>query len=832
MKRLLIVESPTKAGTIGRMLPKDYKVMASMGHVRDLPEHSFGVDIEHNFTPEYVSTPRSSGIIKQLKSACADADEIYLAPDPDREGEAIAWHLESVLKSKKDKRPFHRVAFHEITRSAIERALQEPGKIDLARVDAQQARRVLDRIVGYMVSPLLWAQVEKGISAGRVQSVALRLIVERERAILDFKPEEYWVFSLLLEDEHKRQFKVTLFKVDGKKFQVGNAAAAAALLDAVLAGSVPRVESIESAPRKRFAPPPFTTSTLQQAANTMLHFQTTTTMRCAQQLYEGIALAGQSGGSVGLITYMRTDSVTLSKEAQAMAHDFILANYGGDYVPDKPNYFKNKAAAQEAHEAIRPTDVNRTPEMLAGSLDPMQLKLYTLIWKRFVASQMTPQISEQMTLDVLVAGSDGKAYDFRAASSVVRFPGFSKVFRDEKEDSDPAAQQIEEIFRSLRTGQKLAIGEAHKDQKFTEPPSHYTEATLIKELEENGIGRPSTYATIIKTIQQRNYVTRDKAKLVPTELGFKVTDFLVSHLPDIFNVSFTAGMEQQLDDVENGSVEWTGMVGNFYERFKGSVEAVKDGNSCDAALAGKLIQALADVQFQTAEKGGGRVFDDGKFYRSIQRQYEKDGKLSLRQFDALISICGKYRAQIHAELPAEVEAGIAAAEERYRSRDEARKAGPGEALEKLFAAFASVTWAEPVKRGNRTYDDKKFFDSLREQAVSGKPLSEKQLAALNRMAAKYQLGSSVPGGEAGGATAAENAPTPEVTAEIARLFEQMSHVTVWAEPVKKGRFTYDDKAFYESLLRQHKEGRNLSFKQLAALRKMAGKYHKETVETA
>ena len=434
MSKLLIVESPTKARTIGRMLGKEYAIMASMGHIRDLPEREFGIDIAHGFAPQYVDTARSKSVVRDLRAAAKSADEIYLAPDPDREGEAIAWHLAEVLE-RSTKAPFYRVSFHEITRSAIERAMQEKGEINRNLVDAQQARRVLDRIVGYQVSPLLWSRVEKGSSAGRVQSVALRLVVERERAIGAFVPEEYWVFSAVFRTETGEEFSARLFKIDAKEFRIGSGEEAAKLLDAVLHGAAPQVASVAVSERRRFAPAPFTTSTLQQAANVSLHYSATSTMRYAQQLYEGMDIG--EGGSVGLITYMRTDSVTIAREAQIAAAAFIRDTYGEAYVPQKFNFYKNKAAAQEAHEAIRPTDVRRTPEAMAPYLDPMQLKLYSLIWRRFVASQMTPAVQNLTTVDVGVAGADARC---RGGCAQLHIPG----------DGDGAA--VSGILEGVRGG--------------------------------------------------------------------------------------------------------------------------------------------------------------------------------------------------------------------------------------------------------------------------------------------------------------------------------------------------------------------------------------------
>ncbi len=828
MKNLLIVESPTKARTISRMLGEDYTIMASMGHVRDLPEHAFGVDIEHDFTPQYVDSARSAKIVRELRAAARKADAVYLAPDPDREGEAIAWHLAEVLKGT-CKKPFHRVAFHEITRSAIERALAEKSTINMNLVDAQQARRVLDRIVGYQVSPLLWSRLEKGISAGRVQSVALRLVVERERAIEAFQPEEYWVFSLVFRTEDGREFACRLFKIDGKDFKIGTGEEAEKVLHAILTGAPPAVDRVTTAERKRHAPPPFTTSTMQQAASNAFHFSATQTMRYAQELYEGVELG--AAGSVGLITYMRTDSVTIAREAQEMARTFISGTYGPQFVPAKPNFFKNKAAAQEAHEAIRPTDINRTPEAVAPYLEPALLKLYTLIWRRFTASQMSPCVQNLTTVDIAVAGADRHDYTFRAMATVPVFPGFTRIYNEENAAKDESGEAA--VLGALQERQPLSVANAKREQKFTEPPPRYTEATLIKALEENGIGRPSTYATILRTIQQRRYVSREQGRLLPTELGYKVCDFLVSHLPELFDVGFTAQMEQELDEIENGSIAWTAMMHDFYEKFAPWLEKAKHCDAPAADTAGTLLEKLSNVTFAPPEKRGRRTYDDAKFYRSVKEKFDKDGKITARQYQALLAMAARYAVlpQSEADLPQQLAADLRKAEQQAAAREaKAAASAVPEALKgdyaKLFAAFDAVEWEAPSTRRGRTYDDKKFFESLKRQALDGKLLSEKQQAALGKIAEKYAA--TLPMEFIRGllqTPAPETAPeTKEAAGEVAAMLEQLSRVTVWNPPVKKGRYTYDDHEFYESLASQHARGRTFSPRQLAALKKLVAKY--------
>ena len=830
MSDLLIVESPTKARTIGRMLGKNYRIAASMGHIRDLPTDRLGIDLEHDFAPQYVDTPRSRPVLKSLREAAGKADAIYLAPDPDREGEAIAWHLENALK-KYTRAPFYRVTFHEITRSAIEQALENKGSVNTDLVDAQQARRVLDRLVGYQVSPLLWRKLEKGSSAGRVQSVALRLVVEREREIAAFTPEEFWNFILDIKTAQEQKFRARLFKIDGGDFHVDNSDDAQKLEDAVRSGSAPRAADVRRAPRRRSVPPPFSTSTLQQAGNTLLHFSATQTMRYAQQLYEGIDIPGS--GAVGLITYMRTDSLTVAREAQIAAKDFIIKNYGAEYAPEKFNFFKNKAAAQGAHEAIRPTDVNRTPEMLAPYLDPVQLKLYTLIWKRFVASQMTPMIQELTTADIDVKGGDGKTYTFRAGAAVTKFRGFTLLYDDEtkaEKEADNAA--FAAVLGTLRSGDTLSTVGFEREQKFTEPPPRYSEAALIKALESDNIGRPSTYATILRTIQDRDYVKREKGKLIPTELGFSVCDFLVAKLPQLFNVGFTAKMEKQLDDVEEGKLQWTRMMHDFYDRFTKWLADAKDSGAHESGDAEKLLDILEKIDFAPPGKVGKRTFDDKKFVASVREKFRNDGKISDKQFAALLSIAGRYVGQIPPEaletFTEELRNEIGMAEIRHnerRKRQESAEEHHSD-LDRLFAAFDKVNFAPSVTRGKRTYDDRKFVMSLREQAANGRALSDKQLAALKKLAEKYvaQFPDRSAVSWLGVETETPPAAAAAETADPAALFAALGKVAKWEPPVKKGRFTFDDKSFFKSLKQQYDAGKSLSFKQLAALKKLAAKY--------
>ncbi len=840
--KLVIVESPTKAKTIGRMLGAEYTILASMGHVRDLPERSIGVDIKNQFTPLYVENPRSAKVMKEIRAAAKKADSVYLAPDPDREGEAIAWHLQELLKGT-FKGEFRRVAFHEITKSAIEKAFQNTSEVNMNLVDSQQARRVLDRLVGYMVSPLLWSQVEKGASAGRVQSVALRLICEREREILAFLPEEFWNLSVMLKNKTGDEFESRLFKINDDKFRIGNEGDALKAFNAIEQSKDFKIASVEFTPKTRNAPPPFTTSTLQQAANNLLKFSASNTMRIAQQLYEGMDVG--DGVSAGLITYMRTDSVVVAKEAQLACRDFIADAYGKEYLPGKSNLFKSKAGAQEAHEAVRPTDVTRTPEALAKYLDATQLRLYTLIWKRFVASQMAQVEQRQTTVDTDAKGTDGKKYTFRATALVTVFPGFMKVYDSIKaEDGEESAESPSEVLGRLQQGESCSLEKALKEQKFTEPPPRFTEATLIKELETNGIGRPSTYATIIQTIQTREYVAKDKGKLCPSELGFRVNDFLLAKLPDLIEVDFTSRMELHLDEVEEGKLGWTRMLDDFYSKFAKWLDTAKNAGSPEVSKAAALVNMLNQVKWAPAEKSGRRSYDDKKFFNSVREKFATDNKITARQWDALIGLAAKYSVQLP-ELHSvaakhNFSSELATKSEEVKVSEERRLQNTATADDKskyvqIFSAFSGVKWEPPQKNRGRVYDDKKFFDSLKKQADSGKTLSDKQLNVIARFATKYKDAvptfetlSGLLGITAAAAPDAEKgegeAAAPQADNETGNLLKVLAAVTEWEEPAKKGSRTFNDKTFYESLAKQAESGRTLSPKQLFALKKMANKY--------
>jgi DNA topoisomerase-1 len=579
-KSLVIVESPSKAKTINKYLGSNYKVMASVGHVKDLPKSGIGIDFDQDFEPTYEVIPGKEKVVKSLADAARSADEIFVATDPDREGEAIGWHIkEEILGNSRSKKPVRRILFNEITKPAILEAMKHPGEIDDRLVNAQQARRLLDRIVGYQVSPLLWDKVRRGLSAGRVQSVAVRLVVEREREIEAFVSTEYWsvvanlaaklppAFDAKLYRVGEQTVKLSAFDKDLKKSEVHiKDEKQAKTILSELEGAEYVVSDLQTKEKKRNPVPPFVTSKLQQEASRKLRFPVKRAMRVAQQLYEGVDLADE--GTVGLITYMRTDSTRVADSALGEVRDFIGGAYGADYLPAKANFYRSKKGAQDAHEAIRPTSVERTPDMMAKYLTKEQAALYKLIWQRFVASQMMPAIFDQTTVDI----SAGDKYLFRATGSVVKFDGFLKVYEEGKDEKDDEDDERKLTLPRLEKGERLTLDELKPNQHFTEPPPRYSEATLVKALEENGIGRPSTYAQIMTTIQDREYVEKAGDRLRPTELGMIVNDLLVDSFDDIFNAEYTASLEEQLDEIEEGRAEWRDTLRNFYGKFAVDLE--------------------------------------------------------------------------------------------------------------------------------------------------------------------------------------------------------------------------------------------------------------------
>jgi DNA topoisomerase-1 len=578
-KSLVIVESPAKAKTINKFLGRNFTVKASMGHVRDLPKRTLGVDEKHDFKPTYEILPGRKKIIDELKKAAQSADKVYLAPDPDREGEAISWHLSEILK--KSNKNLHRVMFNEITKRAVQQGIENPLKIDSHRVDAQQARRILDRLVGYKISPLLWEKVRRGLSAGRVQSVALRMVVEREREILAFVPEEYWTLAAHVEAATPPPFEARLFKIDEHKAELKTRdetdAVVASLHDASFV-----VQSVEAKEKKKNPVPPFITSKLQQDASRKLGFTVKKTMTLAQRLYEGMDLGDI--GTVGLITYMRTDSTRIAPEALQEVRDYIGQTHGAEYLPDEPRQYRTGKMAQEAHEAIRPTSMELTPDKIKAHVQKDEYLLYSLIWNRFVASQMKSAVFDVTTADIKA----GRCV-FRATGSTMKFAGWLAVYQEmidreradrdkaERERKDPgAASEDDEAARvlpPLEVGMTLALHKLDPKQHFTQPPPRFTEASLVKELEENGIGRPSTYATILSTLQNREYVEKTEGKFVPSELGLTVTDLLVSHFGAIVEVGYTARMEEELDEIEEGRLDYVRALKDFNKQFAKDLKA-------------------------------------------------------------------------------------------------------------------------------------------------------------------------------------------------------------------------------------------------------------------
>ena len=592
---LVIVESPSKAKTIGKYLGPDYTVKASMGHLRDLPKSKMGVDLETDFTPQYQPVRGKEDLIKELKKAAASVDTVYLATDPDREGEAISWHLKELLQLP-DEKAF-RVTFNEITQKVVRESIANPRDIDYDLVDAQQARRILDRIVGYQLSPLLWKKVRRGLSAGRVQSVATRLVVDRENEIRAFQPREYWSLDVTLSRIGKPGSFVAHYHGEDKKRELGSQAEAQSIIDDIT-GKEFTVTNVKKAEKKRSAAPPFTTSTLQQEASRKLGFTPKRTMAIAQQLYEGVDVAGE--GTLGLITYMRTDSLRLSDEAMAAAASFIKQRYGSSYYYGKFHVFKTKSGAQDAHEAIRPTQVHLDPEAIKDSLTKEQYKLYKLIWSRFLASQMANAIYDTVSIDTECAG-----HIFRSSHSSLRFPGFIAVYEEGRDEDGEAAGSP---LPDLQAGDKALATKIDKEQHFTQPPARYTEATLVKAMEEKGVGRPSTYAATVSVIQDRDYVTKQDKRLAPTALGEVVTGLMMERFNDIIDVEFTAHMENQLDAVEEGKRNWKELLADFYGGFS------KELQQAEEALEGVRLKVPEEETDEVCEIcGRNMVIKMGRF---------------------------------------------------------------------------------------------------------------------------------------------------------------------------------------------------------------------------
>ena len=812
-KKLLIVESPAKAKTIAKYLGSDFVVKSSVGHIRDLPKENGAIKVVEKgpgaweFVPSYVVSEGKEKVVSELKAAVKASSEIYLASDPDREGEAIAWHLKEVLGPVAGDKPFRRVTYNEITKSAVLKAVAEPRDIDMPLVDAQQARRILDRLVGYKVSPLLWKNIScannRSLSAGRVQSVALRLLVERQREIDSFKPETYFLMGVeARKPADEKSFVAKLAKLDGKKPEIRSRDAANnVLLDLADAGLV--VADVKAQPKVRHALPPFTTSTLQQAASSVLGFSPGKTMKLAQALYEQ-----------GRITYMRTDSVNVSEQARAAAKEFIVSACGPEYYPEKPNFFKSKADAQGAHEAIRPTDVAQTPK--TASLEPAALKLYDLIWRRFVASQMADAKTTVKTILVkAVKPAIAHDYVFSASATVIDFEGFLKVMKlslkkkgadgEDDADSDEVA-----YLPNVSVGDKLEAVRWISDEKQTKGPVHYSEASLIKALEENGVGRPSTYAATIETLKTREYAKTEKKKLVPLERGILVCDWLVKKLDSLFNVGYTAQMESELDKVAEKGEPMNQMLSEFYARFLKEVGACAEPPP-DRSKFEFVFGLLGQVRtWKPAKKVGKRIYDDKAFFESVKEQAAGGQRpLSGRQLEFLVKMAVQYADQIP------------------QCESQLKEAGLG-------AGASLVQKADPelVKFCFETMDriggmlENPFLKSLYEQFEKGRGLSPKQFGILARAVGenagaledceqvRAKLAEFVPGGFA------PKAEDPSIPS-LLKLFDD---VTEWRPAAKKGKKVYDDHEFVRSLADQYSRRHSLSSRQIAALKRVATIY--------
>ena len=822
-KNLVIVESPAKAKTINKYLGKKYTVKASMGHVRDLVKSKLGVDVENDFKPQYVNSRDKTKVIKELKEAAKKSDNVILALDPDREGEAIAWHLRELLKKDvggEDR--FTRVTYNQITKPAIEKAFKEQGSLDMNKVNAQQARRVLDRLVGYQVSPLLWRRIRGGSSAGRVQTVALRLVCEREKEILAFVPETYWVFGARVakREDPKDPFEIRLHKVDGEKGEIKDPELAGKLLKDLEQCSL-KVETIKTKEVKRRPQPPFITSTLQQAASNAFGFQPYRTMSLAQKLYEGVDLGGDEGPT-GLITYMRTDSVYLAKESIDETRSAISSTYGVEYLPDKPINYRSRSSAQEAHEAIRPTDVTRTPDSLRGLLGDAELKLYSLIWKRTVACQMAPARIEQTTVDI---DTDSKAhkYLFRAGASKITFPGYMAAWGRGVGEED---EESESFLPPLAEGESLDVLEWLREEKETQPPKRYSEAALVKALEENGVGRPSTYAAIISTLYNREYIERENRSLRPTSAGMEVNDFLVERLSTLFEVDFTARMEEELDDVEEGKVHWTEMMRKFYDQLEKWIEEAKR-LKIDGAELENLLELAAEIKtFNPPAKVGKKTYNDETFIREMREALEEGKEVTERQVYHLRRIVARYIDQIDSLTPEKAEElGLTECiiEETENNRP------PAETTWLKLGMLEGVEFEPQRKVGRRVFDDAAFIQSLREQAESGRRLSEKQEAYLDRLVQKYaaRIDDFEKRAEEAGLS-----NDIEEDHESGPLLELLDQVKTFKEPTVRGKRTWDDAAFADSLRKQYTARKSLTPRQRAALKKVLARYHEQIPEYA
>ena len=819
-KKLLIVESPAKAKTIGKYLGSEFTVKSSVGHIRDLPKENGAIRVAEtgpdawSFAPTYVVSEGKEKVVAELKAATKASDEIYLASDPDREGEAIAWHLKEVLTPVAGAKPFHRVTYNEITKSAVLKAVAAPREIDMPLVDAQQARRILDRLVGYKVSPLLWKNINcannRTLSAGRVQSVALRLLVERQKEIDAFTPETYYLMGVEAKKPgDKETFVAKLSRFDGEKPDIrsketGNAI----LLD--LAGAALEVTDVKDQPKTRHALPPFTTSTLQQAASSVLGFSPGKTMKLAQSLYEA-----------GRITYMRSDSVNVSEQARAMAKDFIVKYCGAEYYPEKPNFFAAKAkagvAAQEAHEAIRPTDVELSPKRAeAAKMDTQELKLYDLIWRRFVASQMADAKTTVTTLSIAARKpAIAHNYLFTASATRVDFEGFLKIMKlslkkktkdgEDDEDTDEVA-----YLPAVSKGDDLEAVRWIADEKQTKGPSHYSEASLIKALEENGVGRPSTYAQTIETLKAREYAKTVKKKLVPMERGILVCDWLVKKMDALFSVGYTAQMEAELDKVEEEGLPMNAMLSQFYAKFLKDIGTIVEEDRPAPEKFEAVFALLDEVKEWTPPKKiEKRVYDDKAFVESVKKQRDEKKPLSARQLQFLVRMAMSYAAQIPDCEERLAAAGLGVSKTAVERADPQLCAYCFEVLDRIGGM-----------------DQNPFLKSLREQYDRGKGLSMKQFGILARSAGENagglpdaaEIREKLAPFVEGGFEAPKDDPT------VPAILKLLDSVTTWRPIAKKGKRVYDDASFVKSLAEQYERRHSLSPRQLAALKRVVNVY--------
>lgn len=815
-KKLVIVESPAKAKKINSFLGSDYKVMASVGHVRDLPPKKLGVDPEKGFEPEYAETSRGKKILKELKDVAKTCETIYLAPDPDREGEAIAWHLFEALKKTTSEDNFYRVTYNEVTKAAILSAFNNPQKIDMNRVNAQQARRVLDRLVGFQGSPVVRRQIRGANSVGRVQTVALRLVVEREYEIENFTSEKYFTVGAQVRKQ-KEPFDPFLLKLarinnepvgtKDRKLLAGAVKTVEQLncIELELRDSALEVTDISTKEVTRKARPPFITSTLQQSASGALSFTPARTMGVAQKLYES-----------GLITYMRTDSFNIAQTAQSECREFIKIHYGEEFIPEKENIYSRKSSsAQEAHEAIRPTDVSVMPNDNGLNLEPAEQKLYKLIWERFVASQMVPARISRRTVEAETGNENN--YLFRATSSDILFPGYMQASGiEEAEDRKKQDDEEDGLIPPLEINESLDVIDWLTEEKETKPVARYSEASLIKALEENGVGRPSTYAAIMSKLDEREYVEKVKRSLMPTALGRELVGLVkrtemklkTGNKTDLFEVNFTANMEARLDEVEAGRVEWTQMMESFYPSLLEWIDHAKE--TADPQWVARCLEALSNVrEWSEPVKTTKRTYDDQKTFMDIKETTDSGELLSKRQGEMLFKMCCRYYHQI----PDSYIKDLELKEPEAVREDTSYK----------LSLLKDIVFEEPTKVGKRVYDDSKFVKSLGEQVTMEKRLSDRQIAYLDSLLGKYadqidnfeEIKANLKLGEK---IKVDADPT------TAPILEMLDKITNWAEPTKRGKREYNDKSFYESLASQFKSKGALSERQLAALKKMAARY--------